>query len=111
MVISSRTPEGRQNHCEICNHAFVLEPSCVGHDATCPCCGSLAWFDRRAPLAYEAGVHPLEAQFDLPRRFKLRRTPALPIALLCGCWMAARQLWSVLNKPLPTLRGLLAGKA
>lgn len=64
MSISSRTPEGTPNRCEICGHRVRVEPSLGTLDAPCPCCGHLLWFARtaarrhapRESLAYSAGV-------------------------------------------------------
>jgi anti-anti-sigma factor len=44
MVISSRTPEGRHNHCPICGFDLNIEPSDPAGDAPCPRCGHLLWF-------------------------------------------------------------------
>ncbi len=57
MVISSRTPEGEGNTCQVCGKRFVLEPSTPAHDAPCPHCGTLAWF-----LSADANVE--DADFD-----------------------------------------------
>lgn len=43
-MISSRTPDGEPNHCPVCNHSFVIEPSQPFGDAPCPRCGHLLWF-------------------------------------------------------------------
>jgi HptB-dependent secretion and biofilm anti anti-sigma factor len=44
MVISSRTPEGRPNHCPVCGFDLKIEPSDPAGDAPCPRCGHLLWF-------------------------------------------------------------------
>ena len=44
MTISSRTPEGRPNHCPVCDAELALEPSSPAGDAPCPRCGHLLWF-------------------------------------------------------------------
>ena len=44
MVISSRTPEGRPNHCPVCGSDLMIEPSDPAGDAPCPRCGHLLWF-------------------------------------------------------------------
>ena len=44
MIVSSRTPEGRPNHCPFCNADILLEPSLPFGDAPCPECGQLLWF-------------------------------------------------------------------
>jgi anti-anti-sigma factor len=44
MVISSRTPEGRPNHCPVCGSPLSIEPSDPAGDAPCPRCGHLLWF-------------------------------------------------------------------
>jgi anti-anti-sigma factor len=44
MVISSRTPEGRRNHCRVCGSDLKIEPSVPAGDAPCPRCGHLLWF-------------------------------------------------------------------
>jgi anti-anti-sigma factor len=44
MVISSRTPEGRPNHCPVCGADLQIEPSDPAGDAPCPRCGHLLWF-------------------------------------------------------------------
>jgi hypothetical protein len=44
MRISSRTPEGRPNHCAVCGKRIVIEPSHPFGDAPCPHCGCLLWF-------------------------------------------------------------------
>ena len=44
MVISSRTPEGRSNHCPVCRSDIKIEPSDPAGDAPCPVCGHLIWF-------------------------------------------------------------------
>ncbi len=44
-MISSRTPEGWFARCDVCGHEFRLDPSRPTHDAPCPHCGSLCWFD------------------------------------------------------------------
>lgn len=46
MTNSSRTPEGDDAYCPICDTNFVLEPSLFFGDAPCPNCGQLAWFIR-----------------------------------------------------------------
>ena len=43
-MVSSRTPEGRPNHCPVCNADVCIDPSPLFGDATCPKCGSLLWF-------------------------------------------------------------------
>ncbi len=43
-VISSRTPEGNDNHCPLCGADVRIEPSLPSGDAPCPNCGSLLWF-------------------------------------------------------------------
>src|SRR5438309_8997725 len=48
MNISSRTPEGRPNHCDVCGHDLRLEPSIDSWDAPCPYCGHLLWFSDHA---------------------------------------------------------------
>jgi hypothetical protein len=48
MVISSRTPEGEDNHCPVCDNVLRLEPSRPPGDAPCPCCGVLVWFPAHA---------------------------------------------------------------
>ena len=45
MVPSSRTPEGRFNHCPFCKKEFRIEPSDPPGDAPCSHCGCLIWFD------------------------------------------------------------------
>jgi acyl carrier protein len=45
-TISSRTPEGRPNHCPICDTFINLEPSEPSGDAPCPNCGCLLWFHK-----------------------------------------------------------------
>jgi anti-anti-sigma regulatory factor len=42
--ISSRTPEGRPNHCPVCGFDLQIEPSDPAGDAPCPQCGHLLWF-------------------------------------------------------------------
>ena len=44
MVISSRTPEGRSNHCPVCDTHINIDPSDPPGDAPCPRCGYLLWF-------------------------------------------------------------------
>lgn len=44
MNVSSRTPEGRFNHCPICGEKIRIEPSEPSGDAPCPHCGVLLWF-------------------------------------------------------------------
>jgi anti-sigma B factor antagonist len=44
MVISSRTPEGRPSHCQVCGSELKIEPSDPPGDAPCPRCGHLVWF-------------------------------------------------------------------
>jgi hypothetical protein len=44
MIISSRTPEGRRNHCAVCGSDLKIEPSDPTGDAPCPRCGHLLWF-------------------------------------------------------------------
>jgi anti-anti-sigma factor len=44
MVISSRTPEGRPNHCSVCGSDLKIDPSDPVGDAPCPVCGHLLWF-------------------------------------------------------------------
>jgi acyl carrier protein len=44
VFISSRTPEGRPNHCPVCGSDVCLEPSLLTGDAPCPACGHLLWF-------------------------------------------------------------------
>jgi hypothetical protein len=46
MVISSRTPEGRSNHCPVCGSDLTIEPSDPAGDAPCSRCGYLLWFAR-----------------------------------------------------------------
>lgn len=45
MVISSRTPEGKPNDCQVCGSAITIEPSDPASDAPCPNCGHLLWFN------------------------------------------------------------------
>jgi|GEM_PF-5699597 len=44
MVVSSRTPEGWQNHCPVCEQEVCVDPSLETSDAPCPHCGVLLWF-------------------------------------------------------------------
>ena len=44
MIISSHTPEGSPNHCDICGNDLCLEPAMDTCDAPCPSCGHLLWF-------------------------------------------------------------------
>jgi anti-anti-sigma factor len=44
MTISSRTPEGRSNHCPVCGSDLMIEPSDPAGDAPCPRCEHLLWF-------------------------------------------------------------------
>lgn len=44
MTPSSRTPEGRRHHCQVCGQDVCIEPSSSTGDATCPNCGCLLWF-------------------------------------------------------------------
>mgnify|MGYP002623666110 FL=1 len=44
MEISSRTPEGDDNRCPICDKPVVIAPSRPPGDAPCPHCGYLLWF-------------------------------------------------------------------
>jgi anti-anti-sigma factor len=46
MVISSRTPEGAPNYCQVCGTHLTIEPSIPARDAPCPRCGNLVWFAR-----------------------------------------------------------------
>ena len=55
MTISSRTPEGPQSRCPICNSNVQIDPSILFGDATCPVCGSLLWF-----LHMQSHLHILE---------------------------------------------------
>ena len=60
MLISSRTPEGEDNRCQVCGQALRLEPSRPPGDAPCPCCGVLIWFphsvdERPLPSAATSG--------------------------------------------------------
>lgn len=40
-------PEGQPNRCLICGYKMTIEPSNPPGDASCPRCGSLAWFSPR----------------------------------------------------------------
>ncbi len=44
VTTSSRTPEGRSNHCPVCGSDITIEPSVPFGDAPCPNCGVLLWF-------------------------------------------------------------------
>jgi len=55
-TISSRTPEGRPNHCPVCGAEIRIEPSQPAGDAPCPQCGVLLWF-----RGSTEGVHCYEA--------------------------------------------------
>jgi hypothetical protein len=45
-MISTRTPEGWPNHCNICGKDLSIFPSMfLTNDAPCPHCGSLLWFE------------------------------------------------------------------
>jgi acyl carrier protein len=44
-MISSRTPQGSSNHCAVCGHHVVIEPTLFTGDAPCPHCGHLLWFE------------------------------------------------------------------
>ncbi len=45
MTISSRTPDGEANFCEVCGNEVVISPSIFPvRDAACPSCGSLLRF-------------------------------------------------------------------
>ena len=37
-------PEGRPNHCPVCDAFVLVEPSLPLGDAPCPNCGALLWF-------------------------------------------------------------------
>lgn len=57
MLISSRTPEGRDQRCTVCGTISRIEPSSPNDDAPCPACGHLLWFSpsvtdriRKAPV-------------------------------------------------------------
>ena len=56
MTISSRTPEGRPNHCPVCGHELMIEPSIPPGDAPCPTCGHLLWFGEGGTVRDVAGV-------------------------------------------------------
>lgn len=43
-AVSSRMPEGRPNHCPLCDAFVLIEPSLPPGDAPCPNCGTLLWF-------------------------------------------------------------------
>jgi len=62
MLISSRTPEGKRNHCPICNADVCIEPSRPPGDAPCPRCGSLLWFSR-TPSGEECYDYHIVAPF------------------------------------------------
>jgi len=52
MTVSSRTPEDESGHCPICDSNFVIDPSSLLGDATCPNCGRLIWFVHLADEVY-----------------------------------------------------------
>jgi hypothetical protein len=59
MVISSRTPEGDPNRCDVCGNDLRIEPSTVPtRDAPCPHCGQFLWFEVRKPpkTSYEGFI-------------------------------------------------------
>jgi hypothetical protein len=60
-VESSRTPEGPINFCPICGTHCRIEPSVLTHDAVCPRCGSILWFEKQ-----ERAVQLAEALSRLP---------------------------------------------
>jgi DNA-directed RNA polymerase subunit RPC12/RpoP len=66
MIISSRTPEGMPNRCELCGHDVRIEPSIWSLDAPCPYCGHLLWFAKR------------------PRKKRVRHTLAFSAGLVVG---------------------------
>jgi hypothetical protein len=51
-MISSRTPEGEPNLCQVCAAEIRLEPSRPPGDAPCPNCGTLLWFSGRRISLY-----------------------------------------------------------
>jgi anti-anti-sigma factor len=44
MVITSQTPEGQPNRCQVCGSEVKIEPSVPVGDAPCLRCGHLLWF-------------------------------------------------------------------
>jgi anti-sigma B factor antagonist len=64
MVISSRTPEGRPNHCPVCGFHLSIEPSDPAGDAPCPRCGHLLWFTWD-DLGDVRVIRPTGSQLDL----------------------------------------------
>jgi anti-anti-sigma factor len=64
MVISSRTPEGRPNHCPVCGFGLEIEPSVPPGDAPCPRGGHLLWFVWE-DLGDVQVIRPTGSHFDL----------------------------------------------
>ena len=66
MDISSRTPEGSENHCPVCGQFVRMTPSEPTGDAPCPHCGCLLWFiDTGSELRFYARTSispPLESE-------------------------------------------------
>ena len=52
-MFSPRTPQGRLNHCPICDKELVVEPLAVPmRDAPCPHCGCLLWFQQSGNICF-----------------------------------------------------------
>jgi len=79
MVISSRTPEGEPNHCPICHHDVIVDPSLPFGDGPCPHCGCLLTFES---TGVGAGPNKMEATLVTADTVKFRARYVCP-----GCQM------------------------
>jgi hypothetical protein len=69
MNISSRTPEGRFNHCPVCGQEICIAPFEPTGDAPCPHCGVLLWFFKTVHgFAYFDRATSVESPPGLNRR-------------------------------------------
>jgi anti-sigma B factor antagonist len=115
MVISSRTPEGRPNHCPLCGSDLESEPSDPAGDAPCPRCGHLVWFTRE-DLGDVRVIKPMGSRLEpesldsLVNRLAIRPGTRLVIDFSDVQYLASRVLGDLirLKKQLDAGRGRLS---
>ncbi len=72
MIVSSRTPEGDDLRCPVCNSAIRVEFSKPSLDATCSACGVLLWLAKLEATIWSFEAARIEEQnrVSLDRRLQ-----------------------------------------
>ena len=100
IVISTRTPEGRPNHCPVCGSDLRIEPSGPAGDGPCPRCGHLLWFTWEAlgdVHVIKPGSSRLETEslVNLLERLAIRPGIRLVIDFSDVQYLAESQPWAI----------------